>query len=73
MTQINIDDFQQHIINGTIPTEHAIQILVDNFGIKRAYEIMKPILDEAFREDLFIPDVNSNSMYGITDQRIQQR
>jgi hypothetical protein len=60
MTQINLDDFQKHIAKGTIPTEHAIQILVDNFGMKRAYEIMKPIYDEAFNENLPAVDTVSS-------------
>ena len=49
MTQVTFEELQEALVEEIITVPEMVQILVDNFGMERAYEMMKPIFDEALQ------------------------
>lgn len=63
--QVSFDDFQKALINGYIDIHQFLEVLVDNFGQKKAMDIieknLKPYLKkENYVSPYFINNDNNN-------------
>ncbi len=48
--QVSFDDFQKALVDGRITIHQFLEVMVDNFGQKRAMEIIKENLDIAMEK-----------------------
>ena len=68
--QVSFDDFQEALVDGRINMHQFLEVLVDNFGQKRAMEIIQKNLeiakekyDKDIQNDDVISNISDNFMY----------
>ncbi len=73
--QVSLDEFEKALIDGRINIHQFLEVMVDNFGQKKAMEIIKKNLEiamEKYEKDFENNDLASDvSSYFVHDQHSQ--